>query len=58
MNVENETKQTKAYILCLFSVYAVGTFSAHFFQELASRSVFSLPAILPGKSVRKMRAMS
>ena len=34
MNMENETKQTKAYIYipCLFSVYAVGAFSDHFFQ--------------------------
>ena len=47
MNMENETKQTKAlFIFCICSWRIFRTF---FPSKI-------LPAVLPGKNVRKMRA--
>ena len=53
MNMENETKQTKAYICTLFIFCKC---SRRIFCTVFPSKI--LPAILPGKNVRKMRAKS
>ena len=53
MNIENETKQTKAYICTLFIFCKC---SRRIFCTVFPSKI--LPAILPGKNVRKMRAKS
>ena len=60
MNIERmkQNKPKHIHTSLIFCICIWRIFRTLQFQYLVGRSVFSLPAILPGKSVRKMRAMS